>query len=77
LKNKGKEGAEIFKIMSKWLKKLTGDIPGSRAVTGPATELGDQILDSGVESIEESHGLFGGTTESGRMTQRILSGRDD
>ncbi len=77
LKNSGKEGAEIFKTLNKWLKRLTGDIPGSQVVTGPATELGEQILDTGIQHIEESHGLLGGKSESGQAVQRILSGRED
>lgn len=54
LANKGKEGQGLFSIGAKYIKKLTGKIPGLNAVTAPATDLGPQVLDRGVQNMESS-----------------------
>lgn len=54
LKGKGKEGQGLFGMASKYIKKLTGKVPGLNAVTAPATELGTRALDQGVDSMQSS-----------------------
>jgi RHS repeat-associated protein len=54
LRDKPREAVGIFNILNKYLKRGMGKVPGSDAVTGPATELGPQILDTGVKQIDSN-----------------------
>lgn len=77
LKDSGKEGAEMFKIGSKWVKRLIGKVPGLDWVAGPAVDLGPGILDAGAGYIEESHGLAGGKSANPEVQRVLAGGRDD